>query len=211
MKAELKLLQAETISQSKKVTTLTEGIADTLTKQWEGMTGLLKTETTSIIEAARKEFKEVNDQLLQLHEWTKKKIKQETQNRINSKTIIKEAGEAILKTNTSWKRKLRDPEYDLGTTSTKRQSITNPDADTNPSRYLSMPVLHQRPTASSALYYVHLDLILTQQDLFILALFLWVLFTNWYPASDPGPNSIATDRIPVCQVSDPVLELTRTF
>jgi len=101
VKAELKLLQAETISQSKKVTTLTEGIADTLTKQWEGMTGLLKTETTSIIEAARKEFKEVNDQLLQLHEWTKKKIKQETQNRINSKTIIKEAGEAILKTNTS--------------------------------------------------------------------------------------------------------------
>jgi len=57
-------------------------------------------------------------------------------------------------------------------------TVTNPDPDTNPSRYLSMPVLHQRPTASSALYYVHLDLILTQQDLFMLVLFLWVLFTN---------------------------------
>jgi len=57
-------------------------------------------------------------------------------------------------------------------------TVTNPDPDTNPSRYLSTPVLHQRPTASSALYYVCLDLILTQQDLFVLALFLWVLFTN---------------------------------
>jgi len=57
-------------------------------------------------------------------------------------------------------------------------TVTNPDADTNPSRYLSMPVLHQRPTLSSALHYMYLDLILTQQDLFELALFLWVLFTN---------------------------------
>ena len=51
-------------------------------------------------------------------------------------------------------------------------TVTNPDPDTNPSRYLSMLVLHQRPTASSALYYVRLDLILTQEDLFVLALFL---------------------------------------
>jgi len=57
-------------------------------------------------------------------------------------------------------------------------TVTNPDPDTNPSQYLSMPVLHQRPTASSALYYMRLDLILTQQDLFVLALLLWVLFTN---------------------------------
>jgi len=57
-------------------------------------------------------------------------------------------------------------------------TVTNPDPDTNPLHYLSMPVLHQQPTASSALYYVRLDLILTQQDLFVLVLFLWVLFTN---------------------------------
>jgi len=68
VKAELELLRAETTSQSEKVTTLTERIADTLTKQWEGMTDLLKTDTTSIAEAARKDFKEVNDQLVQLHE-----------------------------------------------------------------------------------------------------------------------------------------------
>jgi len=51
-------------------------------------------------------------------------------------------------------------------------TVTNPDPDTNPSHYLSTPVLHQQPTASSALYYVHLDLLLTQQDLFVLALSL---------------------------------------
>jgi len=121
VKAELELLQAETTFQSEKVTTLTECIADTLTKQWEGMTDLLKTETTSIAEAASKEFKEVNDQLVQLHEWTKKKIEQETQDQINSDTTIKEAGEAALKNIASLKRKLRDPEDPLSTASTKRQ------------------------------------------------------------------------------------------
>jgi len=121
VKAELELLQAETTSQSEKVTTLTERITDTLTKEWEGMSDLLKTETTSIVEAAHKEFKEVNDQLVQLHEWTKKKIEQETQDRINSDTTIKEAGEAVEKTITSPKRKLRDAEDPLGTASTKRQ------------------------------------------------------------------------------------------
>jgi len=85
------------------------------------MTDLLKTETTSIVEAARKKFKEVNDQLAQLYELTKKKIEQETQDRINSDTTIKKAGEAALKTITCPKRKLRDPEDPLGTTSTKRQ------------------------------------------------------------------------------------------
>jgi len=121
VKAELELLQAESISQSEKVTTLTERIADTLMKQGEGMIDLLKTETTSIMEAACKKFKEVNDKLVQLHEYTKKKIKQETLDRIHSDTTIKEAGEAALKIITSVKRKLRDPEDPLGTTSTKRQ------------------------------------------------------------------------------------------
>jgi len=121
VKAELESLQAETTSQSQQVTTVTERIADTLTKQWEGMTDLLKTETTSIVEAACKEFKEVNDQLVHLHKWTKKKIEQETQDRINSDTTIKKAGEAALKTIASLKRKLRDPEDPLGTASTKRQ------------------------------------------------------------------------------------------
>ena len=68
VKTELELLQAKTTSQSDKVTTLTERIADTLTKQWEGMTDLLKTETTSILEAAYEEFKEVNDQLVHCYE-----------------------------------------------------------------------------------------------------------------------------------------------
>jgi len=53
------------------------------------MTNLLKTETTSIVEAARKEFNVVNDQLVQLHKWTKKKIEQQTQDRINSDSTIK--------------------------------------------------------------------------------------------------------------------------
>jgi len=85
------------------------------------MTNLLKTETTSIVEAARKDFKEVNDQLVQLHEWTKQKIEQETQDRINSDTTINEAGEAALKNIASRNRKLRDPEDPLGTASPKRQ------------------------------------------------------------------------------------------
>jgi len=85
------------------------------------MTNLLKTETTSIVEAARKEFKEVNKQLVQLYEWTKKKIEQETQDQMNSDTTIKEAGEAALKNIASLKRKLIDPEDSLGTASTKGQ------------------------------------------------------------------------------------------
>jgi len=85
------------------------------------MTNILKTKTTSIVEAACKEFKEVNEQLVQLHEWTKKKIEQATQDRINSDTTIKEAGEVALKNIASLKRKLRDPEKPLDTISTKRQ------------------------------------------------------------------------------------------
>jgi len=85
------------------------------------MTNLLKTETTSIVEAARKEFNEVNDQLVQLHEWTKKKIGQENQDRINSDITIEKAGEVVLKTIVSLKRMLRDPEDPLATASPKRQ------------------------------------------------------------------------------------------
>ena len=127
VKAELELLQPEITSQSQKVTTLTARIADTETNQWEGITNLLKTKTISVIEAAHKEFKEVNDQLEKLYEWTKKKIKQETQNQINSDTTIKEAREAAVKTIVSLKRKLRDLKDPLGTASTKRQ---RPDPDT---------------------------------------------------------------------------------
>jgi len=73
------------------------------------------------MEAAHKEFKEVNDQLVQLQKCTMKNFKQETQDRINSDTTIKEAGEATLKTLTSLKRNLSDPKDPLGTASTKRQ------------------------------------------------------------------------------------------
>jgi len=89
------------------------------------MSNLLKTETTSIVEVARKEFKEVNDKQVQLHEWIKKKIEQETQDQINSDITIKEAGEAAVKNIISLKRKLRDPENPFGTTSTKRQRSTS--------------------------------------------------------------------------------------
>jgi len=102
------------------------------------MTNLLKTETTSIVEAACKEFKEVNEQLVQLHEWTKKKIEQETQDRINSDTTIKEAGEAALKNVASLKRKLRDPEDPLGTISTKRQRPP-PDTTSNSRQQCEIP------------------------------------------------------------------------
>ena len=61
VQAELELLQGENTSQSEKVKTLTGQIGHTLTKQWEGMTNLLSTETTSIVEAACKEFKEVSE------------------------------------------------------------------------------------------------------------------------------------------------------
>ena len=57
-------------------------------------------------------------------------------------------------------------------------TVTNPYSDINLLCYLSMPVLHQQPTALSVHYYIRLNRILTQQDLFILALFLWVLFPN---------------------------------
>jgi len=96
------------------------------------MTNLLKTETTSIVETACTELKGVNEQLVQLHEWTKKKIEQETQDRINSDTTIKEAGEAALKNIVSLTRKLRDPEDPLGTASTKGQ---RPPSDTTRNSY----------------------------------------------------------------------------
>jgi len=143
VQAGLELLQAENTSQSEKVKTLTGHIADTLTKQWEGMTNLLKTEATSIIEPAHKEFKEVNKQLVQLYEWTKMKIEQETQDRINTDTTIKEAGEAALKNIVSLKRKLRDPEDPLGTASTKRQ---RPPPDTTRHSHQQSEILPPAPT-----------------------------------------------------------------
>lgn len=55
-------------------------------------------------------------------------------------------------------------------------TVTNPDPAYELSRDLPAPVLYWQPTHLPAYFRVHLDLVMTQQDLLLLTLFLWILF-----------------------------------
>jgi len=57
-------------------------------------------------------------------------------------------------------------------------TITNPDPDLELTRDLPVPVLYWQPTQLPSYFHVHLDLNMTQQDLYLLMLFLWILFSG---------------------------------
>jgi len=57
-------------------------------------------------------------------------------------------------------------------------TVTNPDLDLELTRDLPALVLYWQPTQLPAYFRVHLDLVMTQQDLYLLTLFLWILFSG---------------------------------
>ena len=56
--------------------------------------------------------------------------------------------------------------------------VTNPDPDLELTRDPPAPVLYWQPTQLPSYFRVHLDLVMTQQDLYLLMLFLWILFSD---------------------------------
>ena len=56
--------------------------------------------------------------------------------------------------------------------------VTNPDPDLELTRDLPAPVLYWQPTQLPSYFHVHLDLVMTKQDLYLLTLFLWILFSD---------------------------------
>ena len=56
--------------------------------------------------------------------------------------------------------------------------VTNPDPDLELTRDPPAPVLYWQPTQLPSYFRVHLDLVMTQQDLYLLTLFLWILFSD---------------------------------
>jgi len=61
---------------------------------------------------------------------------------------------------------------------TIRPTVTNPDPDLELTRDPPAPVLYWQPTQLPSYFRVHLDLVITQQDLYLLTLFLWILFSD---------------------------------
>jgi len=61
---------------------------------------------------------------------------------------------------------------------TRGATVTNSDPDLELTRDLLAPVLYWQPTQLPSYFRVHLDLIMTQQDLYLLTLFLWILFSG---------------------------------
>ena len=57
-------------------------------------------------------------------------------------------------------------------------SVANPDPDLELTRNLPVPVLYWQPMQLPSYFRVHLDLVMTQQDLYLLTLFLWILFSD---------------------------------
>jgi len=56
--------------------------------------------------------------------------------------------------------------------------VTNPDPDLELTRDLLATVLYWQPTQLPSYFRVHLDLVMTQQGLYLLTLFLWILFSG---------------------------------
>jgi len=67
---------------------------------------------------------------------------------------------------------------DLGIDPTQNVGVTNPDPDLELTRDLPALVLYWQPTQLPSYFCVHLDLVMTQQDLYLLTLFLWILFSD---------------------------------
>jgi len=57
-------------------------------------------------------------------------------------------------------------------------TVTNPDPDLELTRNLPAPVLYWQPTHLPSYFRMHLDLVMTQQDLYLLTLFLWIVFSG---------------------------------
>jgi len=55
-------------------------------------------------------------------------------------------------------------------------TVTNPDLDLELTHDLPAPVLYWQPTQLPSYFRVHLGLVMTQQYLYLLTLFLWILF-----------------------------------
>jgi len=68
VKAEMGALLATSSTQTKKVHTLTEQISTALTKQWEDLTKVIKSETTTIVDSAKERFDQVNEELIKLYD-----------------------------------------------------------------------------------------------------------------------------------------------
>jgi len=121
VKAEMGALLATSSTQNEKVHTLTEQISTALTKQWEDLTQVIKSETTTIVDGAKERFDQVNEELIKLDDWTKKSIDQEVQDRIASNKAVGEIAIAAVAEIKSLKRKQKESPAPLGTASTKRQ------------------------------------------------------------------------------------------
>jgi len=57
-------------------------------------------------------------------------------------------------------------------------TVTNLDPDLELTHDLPAPGLYWQPTQLPSCFRVHLDLVMTQQDLYLLTLFLWILFSD---------------------------------
>jgi len=105
VKAEMGALLATSSTQTEKVHTLTEQISTALTKQWEDLTKLIESETTTVVDGAKERFDQVNKELIKLYDWTKKSIDQEVQDRIASDKAVGEIAIAAVTEIKSLKRK----------------------------------------------------------------------------------------------------------
>jgi len=61
VKAEMAALLATSSTQTEKVHRLTEQILEALTKQWEDLTKVIKSETITIVDGAKERFDQVNE------------------------------------------------------------------------------------------------------------------------------------------------------
>jgi len=119
VKAEIGALLATSSTQTEKFHTRTEQLSISLTKQWEDLTKVIKSETTTIVDGAKERFDQVNQEHIKLYDWTKKSIDQEVQDWIASDKAVGENAIAAIAEIKSLKRKQKESPAPLGTASTK--------------------------------------------------------------------------------------------
>ena len=119
VKAEIATLLATSSTQTEKVHTLTEQISGVLSKQWEDLTKVIKSETTIVVDGVKERFDQVNQELIKLYNWTRKSIDQEVQDRVASDKAVGEITIAAIETVKSLKREQKESPAPLGTASTK--------------------------------------------------------------------------------------------
>ena len=121
VKPEMGALLATSSTQTKKVHTLTEQICTALTKQWEDLTKVIKSEITTLVDGTKERFDQVNEELVKLYDWTKKSMDQEVQDWIASDKAVGEIAIAAVAEIKALKRKQKESPAPLGMASTKRQ------------------------------------------------------------------------------------------